>query len=144
MPRPRSTRDRFAWFQTMTTRWRDNDVYGHLNNAVYYEYVDACVNNWLIERSPLVIPGGPVVGLVVETGCVFHASLTYPGRVETGLRVGRVGTTSVLYEIGLFAEGADAAAAEARFTHVYVDAESHRPRPLDAAFRAALERLAVP
>lgn len=125
----------------MTTRWRDNDVFGHLNNAVYYEYVDACVNAWLIETAALELPFGPVRGLVVETGCVFHESLAFPDPVETGLAVARIGTSSVTYEIGLFRPGAPEAAAEARFVHVYTDAATGRPVPLPGRLRTALETL---
>lgn len=141
MPRPRAARSDYAYFRTMTTRWRDNDVYGHMNNAVYYEYVDACVNGWIIGSGTLDVPHGPVVGLVVETGCVFHDSLGFPDRVDTGLGVAHIGTTSVQYRIGLFRQDSDLAAAEARFTHVYVTAETRRPVPLPTAFRAALKAL---
>jgi acyl-CoA thioester hydrolase len=143
MTRPRTSRADYALFESFTTRWRDNDVYAHMNNAVYYEYVDSVVNGWLIRSGALDVPDGPVIGLVVETGCVFHASLGFPGRVEAGLRVGRIGTSSVTYEIGLFAEGADFAAAEAHFTHVCVDRETRRPAPLPKGLRDALEGLRV-
>ncbi|MEM8787378.1 MAG: thioesterase family protein [Pseudomonadota bacterium] len=141
MPRPRKTRTEYAHFRTMTTRWRDNDVYGHMNNAVYYEYVDAAVNGWIIDTGTLPIPDGPVVGLVVETSCVFHESLGFPDDVVAGLRVSRIGNSSVQYEVGLFRAQADAAAAEARFVHVYVDSQTRRPTPLPGAFRAALAGL---
>lgn len=141
MPRPRKSRADYALLSRMTTRWRDNDVYGHLNNAVYYEYVDACVNGWILETGALAIPDGPVIGLVVETACVYHASISYPQTVTAGLTVTRIGTSSVQYGIGLFGGEDDLAAAEARFTHVYVDAETRRPVPIPAAFRAALETI---
>jgi acyl-CoA thioester hydrolase len=143
MTRPRTSRADYALIESFTTRWRDNDVYAHMNNAVYYEYVDSVVNGWLIRTGALDLPDGPVIGLVVETGCVFHASLGFPGRVEAGLRVRRIGTSSVTYGIGLFAEGADLAAAEAHFTHVCVDRASRRPVPLPPALRDALEGLRV-
>ena len=138
MPRSRRRRDTYALMRPHTTRWRDMDVYGHLNNAVYYEYVDASVNAWLIETGALDVPHGPVIGLVVESSCRFHASLDYPGAVETGLAVARIGTSSVVYEVGLFAPGQDEAAAEARFVHVYVDRTTRRPVPLPDPFRRAL------
>lgn len=141
MPRPRKSRSDYAHFQQMATRWRDNDVYHHLNNAVYLEYVETCVNGWLASSGALDVPSGPVVGLVVETACVFHESISFPDTVETGLRVSRIGNSSVQYEIGLFRGDAEHAAAEARFVHVYVDSGSRRPRPLDDTFRAALETL---
>ena len=144
MPRPRRTRKDYVHFRTMTTRWRDNDVYGHLNNVVYYEYVDTCVNAWLIEARALEIPDGPVVGLVVETACVFHASISFPDRLSTGLAVSRVGTSSVQYEVGLFRDGEDMASAEARFIHVYVDEASRRPVPLPDRLRMAVEDLPGP
>ncbi|WP_232823139.1 acyl-CoA thioesterase [Oceanibium sediminis] len=127
----------------MTTRWRDNDVYGHMNNAVYYEYVDACVNGWIIASGALEVPHGPVIGLVVETGCVFHAALGFPAPLDAGLAVAHVGTSSVRYQVGLFAPDAPTPAAEAHFVHVYVDSGTRRPVPLPADFRAALGRLQV-
>lgn len=138
MSRPRATRSDYAVFRSMTTRWRDNDVYGHMNNAVYYEYVDACVNGWLVETGALQVPDGPVVGLVVETGCVFHESLGFPAPLEAGLAVERLGRTSIIYRVGLFAVGAREAAAEARFIHVYVNSETHRPVPVPEKLRAAI------
>lgn len=141
MPRPRAVRKDYAVFREMTTRWRDNDVYGHLNNAVYYEYVDTAVNGWIIDSGALEVPHGPVVGLVAETGCVYHAAIRYPDRIGAGLRVARLGTSSVSYEVGLFRNDDDEASAEARFVHVYVDARTHRPVPLPDPFRDALRPL---
>lgn len=126
----------------MATRWRDNDVYGHMNNAVFYEYVDTCVNNWLIESGALAVPDGPVIGFVVESACVFHESIGFPDQITTGLRVSRIGTSSVQYEIGLFRGEAENTAAEARFVHVYVDRKNRRPVPLPDDLRAALNLLA--
>lgn len=141
MARVRSSRADYAQFKQMTTRWRDNDVYGHMNNVVFYEYVDTAVNAWLIENAGLDIPGGEVVGLVVETSCTYHASLGFPEPLDIGLRVSRIGNTSVTFEIGLFALAEQQAAAEARFTHVYVDAKTRRPVPLPQKFRTALQTL---
>jgi acyl-CoA thioester hydrolase len=143
MTRPRAGRADYALFETFAPRWRDNDVYGHVNNAVYYEYVDTVVNAWLIRSGALEVPGGAVVGLVVETGCTFHASLAFPDPVAAGLRVDRIGRSSVTYGVGLFAGDAPLAAAEARFTHVCVDRDSRRPVPLPATLRAALDGLRV-
>jgi len=126
---------------TFTTRWRDNDVYGHLNNAVFYEYVDSVVNGWLISSGALAVPAGPVICLVAETGCTFHASLGFPGTVEAGLRLERLGRTSITYGIGLFAADAATAAAAARFVHVCVDRETRRPQPVPARLRQALAAL---
>lgn len=138
--RPRKSRADYVSFSTMTTRWRDNDAYGHMNNAVFYEYVDACVNDWLVREGGLTVPGGDLIGLVVETGCVFHASLGWPEPVTTGLAVERIGNSSVRYLVGLFG-AEDLAAAEAHFTHVYVDAQTRRPVALPQAFRDRLASL---
>ncbi len=143
MKRPRQTREAYAEFTSMTTRWRDNDVYGHMNNVVFYEYVDTCVNGWLIRSGALEVPGGPVIGLVVESACVFRAPLRFPEPLGTGLRASRIGTSSVQYEVGLFEGDCREAAAEARFTHVYVDRETRRPVPLSEEMRAALEAIRV-
>lgn len=143
MTRPRAGRADYALFETFTPRWRDNDVYGHVNNAVYYEYADTLVNGWLIASGALAVPNGPVIGLVVETGCIFHASLAFPQPIEAGLRVDRIGRSSVTYGVGLFGPGAALAAAEARFTHVCVDAATRKPVPLPASLRTALEGLRV-
>ncbi len=143
MRSPRPTRDAYAHFRPMTTRWRDNDVYAHLNNAVYYEYVDAAVNGWIIDSGALEIPGGDVVGLVVETGCTFHAAISYPDRIDTGLRVDRIGSSSVHYAIGMFRNDEMQASAAARFVHVYVDAATHRPTAIPVPFREALKTLLI-
>ena len=137
---PRATRDQYRHFQTMTSRWRDNDVFGHINNVVYLEYVDTCVNTWLLS-GPLDVLNGPIIGLAVGTSCTYHASLTFPDPIETALRVTRIGTTSVTYEVSLFAPGNAEAAATATFTHVYVDRVTRRPAPLPDNFRASLETL---
>jgi len=121
----------------------DNDLYGHINNVVYYSFFDTAVNTYLIERGALDIHGGGVIGLVVETHCNFFAPLQYPGTVEAGVRVGRVGSSSVRYEIGLFADAADASAASGHFVHVYVDRASRRPTALPPALLAALAPLRV-
>ncbi len=138
----RNRRDAYRHFATYPTRWRDNDVYAHMNNAVYYEYVDTIVNGWLIGTGALAVPEGPVICLVVETGCSFHASLGFPEPVEAGLRVERLGRSSITYGVGLFAPGAEEEAATARFVHVCVDRESRRPVPIPEPLRAALAALA--
>jgi len=143
MARERSSRADYAQFKQMTTRWRDNDMYGHMNNVVFYEYVDTAVNMWLIENAGLDIPNGEVVGLVVETSCTFHGSLGFPEPLDVGLTVSRIGTTSVTFEIGLFDVNDQNAAAEARFTHVYVNAITRRPVSLPTALRASLEQLVI-
>lgn len=141
---PRVTPHRRADYphaQPITTRWMDNDAYGHVNNAVYYSFFDTAVNTWLIERGLLDIERGEVIGLVVETGCHYFAPLAYPGDITAALRVAHLGRTSVRYEIGLFAAGASSAAAQGHFVHVYVDRASRRPVELPARLREALEPL---
>lgn len=139
-PQPRSA---FAAFVPITTRWMDNDIYGHVNNVVYLSFFDTAVNQYLIGQGALDIHASPVIGLVVHNACNYFAPLEFPGMVEAGIRVASVGTSSVTYEIGLFAgQGADSAAF-GRFIHVYVDRATRRPRPLPEALRRAVERLVV-
>ncbi|WP_369063694.1 acyl-CoA thioesterase [Burkholderia gladioli] len=136
-------REAYRHFLAIPTRWMDNDVYGHVNNVVYYSYFDTVVNDYLIARGVLDFERGETIGLVVETQCNYYASLFFPQRVEAGLRVARLGSSSVRYEIGLFAEGEAAPAAQGHFVHVYVGRESRRPVPLPEALRAALAPLAL-
>ena len=140
-PQPRI---RFPHFQTITTRWLDNDLYGHVNNVVHYSYFDTAVNRYLIEAGALDIHGGEVIGLVVHTQCSYFESIAFPQTVHAGLRVAHVGTSSVRYELGLFADDAPLTAALGQFTHVYVDRTQRRPVPLPAPLRAALEPLQNP
>jgi len=125
-PQPLS-RAAFAYFQTITTRWMDNDVYGHVNNVQYYSFFDTAVNGYLVGRGALDPARSDVIGLVVETRCNYFAPLSFPQDVDAGLRVGHIGTSAVRYEIGLFAQGADDAAAQGHFVHVYVDRHTRRP-----------------
>jgi acyl-CoA thioester hydrolase len=125
------------------TRWHDNDVYGHVNNVDYYAFFDTVINKWLIEEGGLDIHRGETIGLCVESHCEFKAPLAFPETVQAGLRVGKLGSSSVRYEIGLFGEGAEAPAAEGWFVHVFVDREERRPAPIPPGVRAALERLVV-
>lgn len=126
----------------LTTRWKDLDPYGHMNNVVQYELFDTVVNAWLIERGALDIKHSPVIGLVVETRCNYFATLTYPEPVTAALRVAHVGRSSVRYEVALFGKASEAAAAQGHFVHVYVDRETRRPvAELPAALRLALEAL---
>ncbi len=140
-PRPRRTD--YVRFLSLDTRWADNDLYGHVNNAVYYFYFDTAVNRHLIEAGALDIHGGDVIGLVVETQCRYHAPMAFPDTVHAGLRVGRIGRSSVRYELGLFRNDEDDAAADGHFIHVYVDRETRRPTSLPDPMRAALEPLVV-
>lgn len=140
-PQP-DTRNAYPRFVPLTTRWMDNDVYGHLNNVVYYSLFDTAVNSLLIEAGALDLHGGEVIGLVVETHCNFFESLAFPQRIEAGVRVAQQGRSSVRYEIGLFAEGAAQCAARGHFVHVYVDRDSRRPvAELPAAYLQALKTL---
>jgi len=137
--RPRSA---YRAFRTIPTRWADNDVYGHVNNVVFYSWFDTAVNAELVERGLLDIEHGAMIGLVVETSCRYFAPLAFPQSVEAGVRVAKLGTSSVRYEVGIFAEGSDEAAAEGHFIHVYVDRETRRPVPLPEDWRQGLGELA--
>lgn len=137
----RRGREQYAQWRALPTRWADNDVYGHVNNAAYYGFFDTAVNSFLIEEAGLDIHAGAVIGLVVETGCAYFAPLAYPETVEAGLRVARLGNSSVSYEIGLFAEGAAEPAAQGYFVHVYVDRETRRPVPIPKSMRTVLAGL---
>jgi acyl-CoA thioester hydrolase len=140
-PRPQP-REAYAVFRTIGTRWMDNDAYGHVNNVVYYSWFDTAVNAHLIEHGVLDIHGGEVIGLVIETQCNYFAPLAFPQVVEAGIRVARIGSSSVRYEVSLFAQGEPLAAAQGHFVHVYVDRASRRPVPLPAPLKAVLETLA--
>jgi len=137
-PEPRSA---YRAWRTITTRWMDNDQYGHVNNVVYYAWFDTAVNALLIERGALDPQAGSVIGLVVETRCQYFAPLAFPQDVQAGVRVARVGTSSVCYEVGLFARGVDSAAAQGHFVHVYVDRVTRRPVALPFALRTVVESL---
>jgi len=139
-PQPEA-RSAYAAFRTISTRWMDNDLYGHVNNVVYYSWFDTAVNGWLIDQGVLDIHEGQSIGLVVETRCNYFAPLSFPQVVEAGIRVARLGASSVRYEVGLFAQGAPMTAAKGHFIHVYVDRATRRPQPLPGPLRAALESL---
>ena len=136
-------RSDFPVFRGITTRWMDNDSYGHVNNVVYYAWFDTTVNAYLIEQGVLDPNEGDVVGVVVETLCRYHDSVSFPEPVEAGLRVERIGTSSVRYEIGIFKVGAELASADGHFVHVYVDRETRRPVPVPDAVREAILPLAA-
>ena len=131
----------YAAFRPITTRWADNDVYGHVNNVQYYAFFDTVVNGHLVERGVLDIHEGAVIGLVVETQCRYFAPLAFPDRIEGGLRVDRLGRSSVTYGVAIFPEGAEEAAAAGHFVHVYVDRATRRPVALPERLRAELEAL---
>jgi acyl-CoA thioester hydrolase len=133
----------YPFFTRITTRWTDNDLCGHIHNAVYYSFFDTAVNSYLIDRGALDIHAGSVIGLVAETHCNFFAPLRYPQAVEAGVRVGALGSSSVRYEIGLFADAAATCAASGHFVHMYVERESRQPAALPAALLTALSPLRV-
>jgi acyl-CoA thioester hydrolase len=137
-PAPRA---HYRHFTALATRWMDNDIYGHVNNVVYYSLFDTAVNRYLIEAGVLDIRAGAVIGLVVETHCNYFAPLAFPQTIEAGLRVAHIGRSSVRYDIGLFAEDAALSAASGHFVHVYVDRAARRPTTLPAAFVEALRGL---
>jgi len=137
-PQPRDT---YRHYQAIPTRWGDNDVYGHVNNVVYYSFFDTVVNQYLIEQRVLNIEKSTIIGLVVETQCQYFAPISFPDVVHAGLRVAKVGNSSVRYEIGLFRNEEKMASAQGYFVHVYVDRASRRPTALPADMRAALQKL---
>jgi acyl-CoA thioester hydrolase len=128
-------------FLAIPTRWMDNDCYGHVNNVTYYSYFDTVVNQHLIVEGGLDIAAGSAIGLVAETMCKFRKTLSFPDTVDAGLRVAKIGTSSVRYEIGLFRQGEDEPVATGYFVHVWVDRATSRPVPVPPAIRAALEPL---
>lgn len=140
-PQPQE-RGAYQAFKTITTRWSDNDVYGHVNNVVYYSWFDTAVNSHLIEQGALDIEHGETLGLVIETQCNYFAPLAFPQTVEAGIRVARVGSSSVRYEVGLFAQGEALTAAAGHFIHVYVDRATRRPCALPARLLEVLQALA--
>ena len=137
-PEPRSA---YRVFRPIGTRWMDNDAYGHVNNVVYYSWFDTAVNAHLVEQGVLDIEHGATIGLVIETQCNYFAPLAFPQTIEAGLRVARLGQSSVRYEVGLFAQGEALSAACGHFVHVYVGREDRRPRPLPDALRRVLAGL---
>ncbi|MBY0613109.1 MAG: acyl-CoA thioesterase [Beijerinckiaceae bacterium] len=139
--KPLPTRDDYRHFSTIPTRWMDNDVYGHVNNAVYYSFFDTAINGYLIANGCLDIHDGETIGLVVETMCRYQAPLAFPEPVDAGLAVARIGTSSVRYEVGLFRAGSDELCAFGHFVHVYVSRATRRPVEIPSQTRAVLERL---
>ena len=144
MSRPQAEpRSAYQHFQAMPTRWNDNDVYGHVNNSVYYFFFDTLVNCWLMDNDLLEIGKSETVGLVVETSCNFFAPITYPDMVHGGLRVSKIGSSSVTYEIGLFRNDDDQCAAKGHFVHVYVDEKTRRPVKLSDEMRVKLAGISI-
>lgn len=140
---PYRARADYAAFRSITTRWADNDVYGHVNNVVYYAFFDTVINRYLIAEGGLDIHRGAVVGFAVQSSCTFAGSVAYPDALEGGLRIAKLGTSSVRYEVAIFRQGDPSARAFGDFTHVFVDRATQRPVPLPAPLRAALARLVI-
>jgi acyl-CoA thioester hydrolase len=141
MPRPRPHLSAYPYLVPITTRWMDNDVYGHVNNVTYYSYFDSAANLYLIREGGLDIERAGVIGVVVESACQYHAALAYPQELRAGVRVDKLGTRSVTYGIAIFGDGDDAA-AHGHFVHVFVDRATRAPVAIPPAIRAALERIA--
>ena len=140
---PPATRGDFRAWSTFSTRWADNDAYGHANNTVYYEWFDSAVNAWLVAQGLLDIAAGDPIALVAETCCTYAAPLAFPGQVEVGLAVAELGNSSIRYRIGVFAAGSDSAAAQGEFVHVVVDRATRRPVPIPDQWRAKLKQIAL-
>lgn len=138
-----SARSEYADFYVIQSRWMDNDIYGHMNNVVHYSLFDTAVNGWLIKHGLLDPHAGTTIGIVVETGCRYFQEMAFPDVVTAGLRITKIGSSSVRYEVGLFRNEEDRASAEGFFVHVNVDAKTRRPTPIDDRDRAALEALLV-
>ncbi|HEX8954897.1 MAG TPA: thioesterase family protein [Burkholderiaceae bacterium] len=140
---PKSRAD-YRHFCTISTRWMDNDAYGHVNNVVYYSWFDTVVNQFLVENDALDIEHSPVIGLVIETQCTYFASIAFPDRVTAGVCVSKLGNSSVRYEVGIFRNGEEKASAQGHFVHVYVDRASRRPAALPAELRSLLQTIENP
>ncbi len=136
-----ASRDQFPHFLSIPTRWMDNDQYGHVNNVVYYSYFDTAVNQFLIARGVLDIHNGDVVGFVVDSGCAYFSSISFPDTIHAGIRVAKLGNSSVRYEIALYRNDDPRPCAAGHFVHVYVERSSNRPVPIPASVRDVLETL---
>lgn len=139
-----ATRSQFPHFLEIPTRWMDNDAYQHVNNVVYYSFFDTAVNRFLIDKGVLDIHSDEVVGMVVDTGCSYFSSISFPDTVHAGVRVTKIGNSSVRYELALYRNGDEQPAAAGHFVHVYVDRKSNRSVPIPATVRAVLETITSP
>lgn len=137
-------RDRYPHLVPLQTRWADNDVYGHVNNVVYYEYFDTAINRYLIEAGGLDIEHDSAIGVCVESQCRYLQSIAFPDPIEAGVAVTKLGNSSVRYQVGIFKSGEPEPRAEGYFVHVFVDRAARRPTPIPQRLREALERLVVP
>lgn len=136
-------RSDYKHFCLITTRWMDNDIYGHVNNVIYYSWFDTAVNQFLIANDVLDIENSPVIGLVIETQCNYFAPLAYPDQITIGIRVAKLGNSSVRYEVGVFRGDEDDASAQGHFVHVYVSRDERRPAPIPDRMRALLQSIQV-
>ena len=138
-----SNRSEYTYFTSLGTRWNDNDIYGHMNNVIYYELFDTAVNKWLLTNNLLDIQNGKNIGLIVKSGCNFFSSFAYPEDIDAGIRVTKIGTSSVRYEVGLFRKNQQLSSADGFFIHVYVDRVTKKSLPLDYTFKKALDTLLI-
>jgi len=138
-----SNRSEYNYFTKVSTRWNDNDIYGHMNNIIYYALFDTAVNKWLINNKLIDIKNGKNIGLIVQSGCDYFSSFSYPDVIDAGIRVTKIGTSSVRYEVGLFKETEQNASADGFFIHVYVDRKTNIPLPIDYNFNKALDTIFV-
>ena len=138
-----SNRSEFNCFSKISTRWNDNDIYGHMNNVIYYELFDTAVNKWLIKNDLIDIKNGKNIGLIVQSGCNYYSSFQYPEDIDAGIRVTKIGTSSVRYEVGLFHEKDNISSADGFFVHVYVDRKTNKPISLNYDFKKLLDTIFV-
>jgi acyl-CoA thioester hydrolase len=144
MSKQAEQRENYPTFVPISTRWADNDIYGHVNNVTYYSYFDTAANHYLIHEGGLDIEKGPVIGFVVNSGCNYHSAIAYPDKLEVGLRVDRIGNSSVQYGLAVFKEGQDKACADGHFVHVFVDRNSQKPVSIPEHLRSALNAILLP
>ena len=133
----------YNYFCELSTRWNDNDIYGHMNNIIYYALFDTAVNKWLIKNKLVDIKNGQNIGLIVQSGCNYFSSFEYPENINAGIRVTKIGKSSVRYEVGLFKEKEELSSADGFFIHVYVDRKTNKPIALDYNFKNALDTIFV-
>ena len=138
-----SNRSEYNYFSKLSTRWNDNDIYGHMNNIIYYALFDTAVNKWLIKNKLIDIKNGQNIGLIVQSGCNYFSSFEYPENINAGIRVTKIGKSSVRYEVGLFKEKEELSSADGFFIHVYVDRKTNKPITLDYNFKNALDTIFV-
>ena len=138
-----TNRNDYNYFTQMNTRWNDNDIYGHLNNVIYYELFNTAVNKWLINNNLIEIKNGNFIGLIVQSGCNYFSSFKYPDDLDAGIRVTKIGNSSVRYEVGLFKKTDELATADGFFIHVYVDRKTNKPISLDYEFKKILDTIYV-